>query len=217
MRQHQEFNDTGLLKRLSEQFIYNNREELDEEGMYMQDLMHILYKVGICLNDLCKYGNTNRPSEDAYRDALKRVVEGYAQVNTINELKTALYLQGPCPIAVPVYNYGPRMWYQYQGDEFLGGHAMCAVGYNDEGFIIRNSWSDEWGDGGYTILPYSDWEYVWEAWTTIDAPTKTTEAPVEPTTTEDPTEEDKIEWPLVFAIFAIAGIIITLIILAIIR
>jgi len=176
MRQYQEYLDTGLLKKLSEQFVYNNREDTSVDGMYMQDLMRILYKIGICLNDLCEYGSTRKPTEAAYKDALKRLTQGYASVNTIEEFKTALYTQGPCVVAVPVYNYTERMWVQRTGDKFLGGHAMCCCGYNKEGFIIRNSWGTDWGQHGYCILPYSDFNLVWETFTTIDAPT-VTEAP----------------------------------------
>jgi hypothetical protein len=219
MRQYQEFVDTGLIKKLSEQFIYNNREGLGEEGMYMKDLMRILYKVGVCLNKLCPYGNTEPPTAQAYKDALKRVIQGYARVDTIEELKVALYLQGPCPIAVPVYNYGNRMWYRRAGDGLLGGHAMCCVGYNAEGFIIRNSWSTEWADRGYTILPYGDFECIWEEWTAIDAPTKTTT--IEPTTTVESIttteEQEKTEWPMVFFVFGIIGIVVTTIIVLIVR
>ena len=42
------------------------------------------------------------------------------------------------------------------------------VGYNKEGFIIRNSWGTEWGDNGYTLYKYSDWGHHWELWTTVD-------------------------------------------------
>ena len=37
------------------------------------------------------------------------------------------------------------------------GHAMCAVGYSDieRVFIVRNSWSADWGDGGYCYMPYA--------------------------------------------------------------
>ena len=45
---------------------------------------------------------------------------------------------------------------------------MCVVGYNKEGFIIRNSWGYDWGDGGYCYMPYSDLGYAWEVWGTID-------------------------------------------------
>jgi len=39
-----------------------------------------------------------------------------------------------------------------------GGHSMAIVGYDDEKkiFIVRNSWSDKWGDKGYF---YIDYEY----------------------------------------------------------
>jgi C1A family cysteine protease len=39
----------------------------------------------------------------------------------------------------------------------LGGHAVLAVGYDDseQRFIVRNSWGDEWGDGGYFSMPYA--------------------------------------------------------------
>ena len=31
-----------------------------------------------------------------------------------------------------------------------GGHAVCAVGYDDfqQCFIVRNSWGEDWGDQG---------------------------------------------------------------------
>ncbi len=65
------------------------------------------------------------------------------------------------------------------GDKVMGGHAICAVGYDDGkaivnssnkkstkgAFLIRNSWGTSWGSKGYGWLPYdyvlaglaSDW------------------------------------------------------------
>jgi C1A family cysteine protease len=58
-----------------------------------------------------------------------------------------------------------RILFPEHNDRVLGGHAVMAVGYDDDmeigkctgAFIIRNSWGEEWGDMGYGYLPY---EYV---------------------------------------------------------
>jgi Papain family cysteine protease len=42
-------------------------------------------------------------------------------------------------------------------DRANGGHAVAIVGYTDEGFIIQNSWGEEWGEGGFALLPYEDY------------------------------------------------------------
>ena len=43
------------------------------------------------------------------------------------------------------------------GEQVVGGHAVLAVGYNNDQrvFIIRNSWGDGWGDKGYFYMPYA--------------------------------------------------------------
>ena len=43
-------------------------------------------------------------------------------------------------------------------DPPVGGHAVLAVGYDNEHrrrFTVRNSWGAGWGDGGYFYLPYA--------------------------------------------------------------
>jgi len=56
-----------------------------------------------------------------------------------------------------------------QNERVLGGHAVCAVGYDDDAvvthpvsgeetvgaLIMRNSWGPGWGVGGYGRLPYA--------------------------------------------------------------
>jgi C1A family cysteine protease len=36
------------------------------------------------------------------------------------------------------------------GEAYVGGHAMMAVGYDDQSrmFLVRNSWSAQWGIEG---------------------------------------------------------------------
>jgi len=38
-----------------------------------------------------------------------------------------------------------------------GGHAFAIVGYSDDGFLLQNSWGEDWGTRGYAILTYDDW------------------------------------------------------------
>jgi C1A family cysteine protease len=54
-------------------------------------------------------------------------------------------------------------------DVYKGGHAVCAVGFDDvkSVFIVRNSWGDQWGDHGYFYLPYDymlDKNLVYDIW-----------------------------------------------------
>lgn len=46
-----------------------------------------------------------------------------------------------------------------------GGHAFAIVGYNEQGFLIQNSWGAGWGSHGYAILTYEDWlENAMDCW-----------------------------------------------------
>lgn len=38
-----------------------------------------------------------------------------------------------------------------------GGHAFAIVGYNNQGFIVQNSWGPSWGTKGCGIWLYEDW------------------------------------------------------------
>jgi len=50
-------------------------------------------------------------------------------------------------------------------DEMIGGHAFCLIGYNQQGFIVQNSWGPKWGWNGFAILQYADWvENGSDAW-----------------------------------------------------
>jgi len=172
MKEWQEGRDIGLQSHLSPQFVYNNRENKKSEGMYGRDVMRILSEVGIVLEREYPYRTKRKINKTLLARARRFTIAGYAKVNSIDELKRALIDNGPCYIAVPVYDDGIRMWKQkHLNQKQTGGHAMCLVGYNKDGFIIRNSWGTRWGNSGYCIFPYKDWGCQWEVWTTIDAKT----------------------------------------------
>jgi len=69
----------------------------------------------------------------------------------------------------PVYHYGNKFWRQMNSNQQLdGGHAVAIVGWDKNGFIIRNSWGTDWGRNGYSYYPYEDWGMHWEIWTALD-------------------------------------------------
>jgi Papain family cysteine protease len=46
-----------------------------------------------------------------------------------------------------------------------GGHAFAIVGYNNDGFIVQNSWGPSWGSKGCAIWFYEDWlENINDGW-----------------------------------------------------
>jgi C1A family cysteine protease len=178
MKEWQEKHNYNNNDYFSPQFFYNLRsnkydnDSTNDEGMYGRDVMKLLKTYGICLEKNYPYGKIQHKesiAETIYESAKKNVIESYARINSINDLKMSLFLNGPAIVGFPVYNYGKQMWKRSNKDDsFKGGHAMTIVGYNDDGFIIRNSWGKNWGDAGYTIYYYNDWDSHWEIWSCVD-------------------------------------------------
>lgn len=172
IKELQEKKNVGFNDYFSPQFVYNNRSNQEGEGMYPRDSMNVLYKRGIVAEEDYPYGKRERPeqiSADILKEAANYRVKGYAYVNTIQTLKAAIYRGGACAFTVACYNNGTTMWKPSKvGEAVQGGHAMTAVGWTKDGFIIRNSWGESWGDKGYTIFPYADWGHQAEVWAVID-------------------------------------------------
>ncbi len=96
----------------------------------------------------------------------------------LNQIKTNLSAGLPSMFGFTVYNsYSQaattgKIPYPTKGEKIVGGHAVLAVGYDDNmkikntnpggtetkgALLIRNSWGTGWGAAGYGWLPY---EYV---------------------------------------------------------
>lgn len=118
-------------------YIYDNRSNKPEEGMQIREALKFIQK------------NLN----DSYFQ--------YYRLNSSLQIQYSIVANGPCIFALPVRSNGYEFW---KGSENLGGHAIACVGFNEEGFILQNSWGYNWGDNGLTILPYEEMNYVIEAW-----------------------------------------------------
>ena len=129
--------------------IYSSKE-VEEEGMTFKEAFSYLRHHGVS----SKKGNL--------------MIKEYAMVRSLVQLKYALFMNGPCVGALPVYNSNPKFWEKLQGDKLQGYHAISIVGYDKEGFVIRNSWGTSFADKGYTKIPYEEFNKLLEVWTVID-------------------------------------------------
>ena len=96
------------------------------------------------------------------------MIKEYAMVKSVEDLRGALVMNGPCVGALPVYSNRPEFWNKLPGDGFYGYHAISIVGYNQEGFIIRNSWGTEFANNGYTTIKFEEFNKLLEIWTIVD-------------------------------------------------
>lgn len=130
--------------------LYDIREnKLEDSGMTFKEALDFLKKKGITSkNGLIK-------------------IDRYLKVNSFIALKYALIMNGPCVAGLYVRNPDANDFWN-GGSTIYGGHAVAIVGYNEKGFIIRNSWGISYGEGGYSILKYEDFNKIIECWTIVD-------------------------------------------------
>lgn len=150
----------------STDFIYNARSNRPESGMYIRDGLQILKDQGILPERSIWEGQFDFPlTTRLQKKAYSNRISGFARLETMENVKISLLENGPCPIAFPVYQLNGKIWDQKNSESLLGYHAMTVVGWNLEGFVIRNSWGPGWGCDGYITYPYEDWGQHCEVWT----------------------------------------------------
>ena len=80
--------------------------------------------------------------------------------NSVQAVKDALK-KGPLVTSMTVYEdfltYGGGI-YKSTSTKSVGGHAVSLVGYNDAEryWIIRNSWTEDWGEKGFARISWDD-------------------------------------------------------------
>jgi len=178
---------------MSPDSIYFYRSNKPQEGMYLRDVMSILSKRGTAREEFCPYSSVEPRSlsKECVADASRFVIKGYAQINTVSAAKQALMTSGPLLFAFPYYENGLAEFWKPKG-QLAGGHAVTCVGWNENGFILRNSWGPKWNGDGHVIFRYEDFGLHWEIWSCVDAETvweipKPVPVPPKPTPVPRPT------------------------------
>lgn len=157
-------------------FIYYNERVIEntvasDAGARIRDGIKSVAKIGVAPETDWPYVSpeTNfavKPPDQAYTDAKTHLVTLYQRL--IQELST---LKGCLASGYP-FVFGFTCYESFESDEVaksgilpmpksketvVGGHAVLCVGYDDNAqqFIVRNSWGNGWGQGGYFMMPYA--------------------------------------------------------------
>lgn len=144
--------------------------ELEDEGTLIGAAIEGLKRYGACSEETWPFEEDSvneAPPEEAFEEAGAFLVEDVEQVPTnLDAWKAALAEGNPIVFGINLFESfdaqrRPGMVPSPSPREVAraehGGHAMLCVGYSDVDrvFIVRNSWGDEWGDGGYCYIPYA--------------------------------------------------------------
>jgi C1A family cysteine protease len=158
-------------------FIYYNERLAEgtvseDAGAQIRTGIKVVNRQGFCADDLWPYDIakfTQKPTDLCYQVATGHQSLQYRRLTDgdLNDMKLCLASGFPFVFGISVFASletdqvartgvvpmpGPK-------EEYLGGHAILAAGYDDstKRLIIRNSWGTKWGQKGYFTIPY---EYV---------------------------------------------------------
>ena len=156
-------------------FIYYFERVLEgtvkqDAGAAIRDGIKVLNKQGVCSEAMWPYNEskfTVKPTTQCVQNALTNRISQYQSIDNSNiiNIKSALNAKYPVVFGFTVYESFESDAVAQTGimpmpsphEAVLGGHAVCAVGYNDatQRITVRNSWGAGWGDKGYFYMPYA--------------------------------------------------------------
>ena len=165
--------------------FYDEWPGQDYEGSSCRGAMKGWHKHGACAAGLWNksiYGRRKQPAARAYKpdaawsqDATSRPIGVYYRVDrrSITDLQTAIRDVGAVYASASVHAgwelpsvakapakpaHADIPLIPWAADtEADGGHAFALVGYNEDGFIVQNSWGPDWGLHGFAVMAYEDW------------------------------------------------------------
>lgn len=154
-------------------FIYYNERKMEgtvdqDSGAEIRDGIKSINRVGVCPEKMWPYDIarfTDQPTDECYVDAHDHRAVEYKRVpQNLEQLRQCLIEGYPFVYGFVVYESMETPQVAQTGivpmpkpnEKILGGHAIMAVGFDNEKrvFIFRNSWGESWGESGYGTMPY---------------------------------------------------------------
>lgn len=178
------------LESVSPRMLYHFARRFDEyegedySGSSCRGALKGWYYNGVCRQSMWTYqaGNETLPKAGWDSDAIERTLGVYYRIDlqNITDLQAAILEVG----AIYVSAYTHKGWdnvrtnskapashtdlpvIDYDGmPSRSGGHAFALVGFNRTGFILQNSWGNNWGARGFAVISYADWlAHAMDAW-----------------------------------------------------
>ncbi|MBK8118416.1 MAG: peptidoglycan-binding protein [Sulfuritalea sp.] len=178
------------LESVSPRMLYKFARRYDEyegenyDGSSCRGALKGWYHNGVCLETRWPHapGAEPQPVAGWDKDATEQTLGVYYRIDpkAITDLQAAILQVG----AIFVSSYTHTGWdkvktaakppkghadlpvIDYQGrPSRTGGHAFALVGFNRTGFVIQNSWGEDWGAGGFAVIGYADWvAHAIDAW-----------------------------------------------------
>jgi C1A family cysteine protease len=157
---------------LSRLFIYYNERAMegtvnDDAGAMIRDGVKSLVNLGVCSEKSWPYNITQftkKPAAPCYKQAASHKATSYHRIIGLQQMKQCLAEGYPFVFGFSVYESfeSPdvaktgKLNVPKPGEKQLGGHAVCAVGYDESAkrVLVRNSWGADWGLNGYFTMPY---------------------------------------------------------------
>ena len=155
-------------------FIYYNERDIEntikyDSGASIRDGVKSVNKLGVCPEtewpyDISKF--TEKPSSKCFEIAKIHKSISYKRIDqSLIQIKSALLAGFPIIFGFNVYESfesqsvtdSGMMPMPENNEKLLGGHAVLAVGFDDDKqcVLVKNSWGKDWGDNGYFYMPYN--------------------------------------------------------------
>lgn len=139
-----------------------------DAGAQIRDVVKGMAQTGACQEKLWPYVTkkfATKPTVAAYQDAGRHRVSNYQRLTSLDNMLACLASGEPFIFGFSVYESFESEQVAKTGvlnmparsEQLLGGHAVCAVGYDQktQRFKIRNSWGADWGQQGYFTMPFN--------------------------------------------------------------
>lgn len=166
-------------------FLYYNSRVLEgdtatDDGVTLRNAIKAAAKPGVCPETLWPYDAqqfASKPPQNAYDGISARAASYYRIDRELHAMKSCIAEGYPFVFGMNVYQsdftaaaQNGQVNLPAANDTMMGGHAVLAVGYDDQSqrFTVLNSLGATWGAQGYFTIPFAylmDDKLAYDFWT----------------------------------------------------